>query len=66
LIRENYIMRSFVTFSPRQINLKMIVLRMMRWIGHAECMRKTHAYRDLMGKPELEKYQQEDGRIVFI
>jgi hypothetical protein len=46
-------MRNFITCTLRQILIRMIKSRSMRWAGQATRMgEKRNAYRILMGKPE--------------
>jgi hypothetical protein len=46
-------MRSFITCIVRQVIIRMIKSRRMKWAGHVASMgEKRNAYRILVGKPE--------------
>jgi hypothetical protein len=50
---ENFITRSFVICTLRQVLLRIIKARGMTWAGHvAQMGEKRNAYRLLVGKPE--------------
>jgi hypothetical protein len=54
VVGENCIMRSFITYTRRQVRIiRMIKSRRMRWEGYVAHMRgKMNAYRILVGDPE--------------
>jgi hypothetical protein len=49
---EEFIMRSFVTFTFHQILLGGKKSRRMKWMVHVARMKKINAYKILVGKPE--------------